>query len=121
MTADDDYQRTVVFTSAARDDLRWLKERGFSVDDWQRLKCNLTRVAKLPDVLDDKYVCELRMCRKGEPVWYRLKQAHLRPSLRVAFEADDRTLTVWAVVQRTDSTYQIIEARLRRVAKGAQR
>lgn len=119
---DDPYSRTILFTEPARRDLDWLRRHGFSVSDWQRLKANLQTVARLPDVTDCEYVCELRMCKRGDPTWYRLKQAHLKSAgssgVRVAFEADEDTLTVWCVLRRDHSTYEIVEARLRKAARG---
>lgn len=121
----DDCERTVVFTTPAKRDLEWLAKHGFSRDDWQRLRANLVKTARLPDVLDNEYVCELRMCGKTTPTWYRLKLAHLRTcnqaGVRVAFEVDERTMTIHAVLVRNDSTYIKIALRLTASVKGARR
>lgn len=111
--------RRILFTRPAEQDIAWLRDHGFTVSDWQRLKANLKRVAGLDDVTDDEYVCELRMCRKYTPKWFRLKQRQLRSAsesgLRVIFEIDDQTMTIWCILARTDNTYEIVEARLRAV------
>lgn len=121
----DDYERDVVFTAPAKADLAWLARHGFSKDDWQRLKANLIKTARLPDVLDNEYVCELRMCGKHDPTWYRLRLSHLRScnqsGVRVAFEVDEKTLTCHAVLCRNDSTYIEIALRLKTTVKGKAR
>ena len=120
MNADEPDSRRVLFTAPARQDLLCLKMRGFDRSCWERLRANLERLAGCPFPENEPNVERLRMCGELGGSWLRWKHdcIPVKPGIRVVFQVTADTLTVWACLPRTDSTYAIVEKRLRDWLKG---
>lgn len=102
----DEPPRRVEIADPAIEDLKVLKTMGMDAGNWKQLRAHIERIARFHNVLDADCVCELRMCA-GQQV-YRSRLCNLR----MVFEVDERTMTVWAFVLRDDETYHRVADRL---------
>lgn len=101
-TTDAPTGRTVRWSEAAVDDLRWW---GITKAEWRVIRAEVERVAKLNNVRLDRAVCSIAQCNHE---WDRLKITH--PSqIRVAFSSNERSLVVQAVCRRRENTYSFFE------------
>lgn len=118
--ADNPDSRRLLFAKTAQEDLVHLKTVGFQRCHWLALRANLERLAGCPCPGDEPNVEKLRMCGKLGGDWYRYKHDHLPtpPGIRVVFQVDDDEVTVWAVLRRSDNTYDIVEKRLKKWLAG---
>lgn len=97
-------ERIVRFTDDVLVDLKWMN---INREEWQAIKRELARIAKVRNILADHAVCRVAQT-DGE--WLRLKIRH--PSqLRVFFttEEDDSKIVVRAIFRRTERTYDMVE------------
>lgn len=115
----DEPERVVLWTTPAKADLKVLiDKRGFSRSDFQRLAAGLRLVAVCKCAEDHPFVAPLRFCEKYTSGMFRFKHTGLTVSIRVIFELTDTALTVWACLERTDSTYRLAEDRVLELVRG---
>lgn len=94
-------KRTVEFTDAAISLITWEKiTRG----EFTQLLAMLKEVAALPHPNAHYAVTAIKCTDES---WYRAK--HKPTNIRVAFEYDEETLTVHAVLRRAENTYKWVE------------
>ncbi len=95
-------KRTIEFTDAAISLIAWEKiTRG----EFTQLLAMLKEVAALPHP-NAHYAVTAIKCT-GDDGWMRMK--HAPTGTRVAFEYDDESLTVHAVLRRAENTYRWLE------------
>ena len=109
--ADDDLARAIVFTEEA---VKYLRLSRITNGEFKRISAKLKQVARLPCPEEDFSVCPISQCGRGK--WLRLKLT--QPQIRVAFTYNETTLTVYAILRRTDRTYDLLSLEYKRVLKG---
>ncbi len=116
---DNDPDRRVEWTKAARADMKFLVEkRGFTRSDFQRLAATLNLVACQQCPEDHPWVTGVRFAEKYGETVFRVKHTGLTVSVRVIFEWTVDAVVVWACLERTANTYRIAEDRLLDFVRG---